>query len=232
MLLIGGKMDFETGKVTDIAQAVPTNCMECILAVLRAARPQAYADLLMKACALAANQDPLHVMSTHMTMKVIPKVLAATLIGGNFATRPVTSLLNEANSVEPSLFMPQRCVEKVNTVKQSELIISNKLMMGVPAAQRTMQKMATARIGANKSADYFISICVNINTFIMATVDKENGPIPILLQLVMELVRMVSSPDWKNWFELTGSRMPNIHIALYGTWNLSGTVKQNFPLTS
>jgi hypothetical protein len=36
------------------------------------------------------------------------KVLAFHMLQGNFATKKVTSLKLEANSVEPSAFLPQR----------------------------------------------------------------------------------------------------------------------------
>ena len=218
LLLIAAEVDFKTGTVSNFAQAVPTKGMECVLEMSRVARPQAYADLLEKACLVASTTDPLSIRSTHMTMKVISKTLASSLISGNFAKTVATDLLNDASSVDPSVFMPQRCAAKVASIRKAELLISNEIMMDVPTAQRNAPKTAVSRIGTNKSVDDFTSLCVNIDTFISATADTTKGPKPLLHLIIMDFIETVNSPQFRNWYESAGSGMPflHLHLALYG----------------
>ena len=234
LFLIAADVDFQSGNVTNFTQATPTKGMECVMEMSGAARPQSYADLLTEACSVAATADPLSIRSIHMTMKVISKTLASNLIAGNFAITEVKDLLHDANSIDPSVFMPQRCPAKVASVKQDELLLMNEITMGVPTAQRDYRpKTAIARIGTNRSVDDFTSLCVNIDTFITATavVDGE-GPAPILHQLMMDFIKTVNSPQWNRWHESAGSRMPYVHLALYGylerIWNLFGEFAVKF----
>jgi len=130
LLYICADVDFELGTISNITEATPSKGMECVLAAPRAARPQYYADLLKKTCIQAATLDPLHIRSRHMTIKVVQKTVASNLLGGNFATEPVSSsFLNEANSIDPSIFMPQRNSTKVDLIKQTELAFCNEVMM-------------------------------------------------------------------------------------------------------
>ena len=216
LLLIAAEVDFKTGTVSNFAQAVPTKGMECVLEMSRVARPQAYADLLEKACLVASTADPLSIRSTQMTMKVISKTLASSLISGNFAKTVATELLNDASSVDPSVFMPQRCAAKVASIRSAELLISNEIMMDVPAAQRNAPKTAVARIGTNKSVDDFTSLCVNIDTFITATADITKGPKPLLHLIMMDFIETINSPQFRNWYDSAKSGMPFLHLALYG----------------
>lgn len=218
LLHICGDVDFDLGTVSNITQATPSKGMECVLAVARAARPQAYSDLLKKTCTQAAMNDPLHIRSTHMTMKVVQKTVASNLLGGNFATEPVsTSFLNEANSIDPSIFMPQRNSGKVDQIKQSELAFCNEVMMDVPDVQKTRPKTVMSRIGVLSTVNDFSSICINIDTIISGTVEEAPGsPKPILRQLMLDFINMVNGPSWKHWMEISGAEMPNVHITLYG----------------
>ena len=56
---------------------------------------------------LAKQQDFTSIQSTQILIRVMSKILASHMIQGNFANEKVTSLKLEANSVEPSAFLPQ-----------------------------------------------------------------------------------------------------------------------------
>ena len=218
LLHICGDVDVENGTITNIAQANPSKGMECVLAVSRSARAQAYADLLNKACITTASLDPCNIRSFMMSFKIIQKTFASNLIAGNFAREPISSSFwNEANSIDPSLYMPQRNMSKIESIKNSELTHSSELMMDVPDAQKTRQKTAMARIGVLNSVDDFLSTCINMDTLISGTVDETpSSPQPILRQFLMDFVKTVKTPGWKRWFEITGSEMPAIQLMLYG----------------
>jgi hypothetical protein len=57
---------------------------------------------------LAKQQDYRHIRSSLVSVRVVSKALASQILQGNFATKKVTSLELEANSVKPSVFLPQR----------------------------------------------------------------------------------------------------------------------------
>jgi len=124
LLHIAADVSFDKGTITNITitQATPSKGMDCVLATPRSARPQAYSNLLKKTCIQTSTNDPLNIRSTQMTLKVVQKTVASNLLGGNFATKPLSSsFLNEANSIDPSIFMPQRNISKIESVKMSEL---------------------------------------------------------------------------------------------------------------
>jgi hypothetical protein len=50
----------------------------------------------------------MNIRSLLVSIRVISKALASQIFQGNVATEKVTSLELEANSVEPSVFLPQR----------------------------------------------------------------------------------------------------------------------------
>jgi hypothetical protein len=52
----------------------------------------------------AKQQDYTNFRLLLVSIRVIPKALVSQIIQGNFATKKVTSLKLEANSVEPSVF--------------------------------------------------------------------------------------------------------------------------------
>jgi hypothetical protein len=57
---------------------------------------------------LAKHQDFTSIGLTQISIWVMSKILLSHMLQGNFATKKVTSLKLEANSVEPSAFLPQR----------------------------------------------------------------------------------------------------------------------------
>jgi hypothetical protein len=57
---------------------------------------------------LAKQQDFTSIRLTQILIWVMLKILASHMLQGNFATEKVTSFEIEANSVEPSAFLPQR----------------------------------------------------------------------------------------------------------------------------
>ncbi len=67
-----------------------------------------FADLVQMTLELAKHQDFASIRSTQNSIQVMSKIHASHMLQGNFATKKVTSLKIEANSVEPSAFFPQR----------------------------------------------------------------------------------------------------------------------------
>ncbi len=82
--------------------------MQVVLNQHHAAQASKFADLVQMTLELARQQDFTSIRSTQILIRVMSKILASHMLQGNFATKKVTSLEIEANSVEPSAFLPQR----------------------------------------------------------------------------------------------------------------------------
>ena len=231
LLYIAGTLDPETGLITGVITSTTSVGMDSVIASARSARPQAYADLLRKACSLAATLWPCNIRSTQMSLKVIQKTVATALLGGNFATQPVTSLYNEVQSVGPMVFMPQTNATQVETVAASEMTFRNELMMEVSETHRTKPKTVIARLGEMKNMESFSSTCVNMDTMISGTISSD-GPVPILRQILLGFVNTVNSPEWKQWYEMVGPQMPDLHLCCFGylesIWNSLATFATDY----
>jgi hypothetical protein len=108
LLLICGNINIESPTVSNILSAPPSKGMQVVLNQPRAAQASQFADLVRMTSELAKQQDYSNFRSPLVSIRVIPKALASQILQGNFATEKVTSLELEANSVEPSVFLPQR----------------------------------------------------------------------------------------------------------------------------
>ena len=111
--------------------------MDCVVASGRSARAQAYSDLIRKACISTKEQSPWDARGTQVSLKIVQKTVAAGLLSGNLATEPLTSFFNEANSVDPSVFLPQTNAVQLAAIQETELRLRNEVMMEVSDVQRT-----------------------------------------------------------------------------------------------
>lgn len=211
---IAGEVDFDLGTVTNVQEAVPSEGMSRVLALPRAARAQSYADLLTTACEIAADHDAFSLRSSQVSLKIIQKVTASNLLSGNFATQVATSVHNESSSVDLSVFLPQVDVLSVTALQQSETNAKTESLMEIADTHRTKQKVGITRIGSLTSMDGISKLCVNIDIVVGATVTN-NGPVPVLRQICLEILRIVHSPKWKTWIEICGSRMQQLHWKVY-----------------
>ncbi len=96
------------------------------------------------------------------------KILASHMFQGNFATKKVTSLKIEANSVEPSPFLPQRNKVLVEQEILSKVKATSENVMYFADSHKTKGKTATACIGTMQSMVDFSSLCINMDRIITA----------------------------------------------------------------
>ena len=101
-------------------------------------------DLIRKACNLAKEQSPWDARSTQVSLKIIQKTVAAGLLSGNLTTEQLTSFYNEANLVDPSVFLPQTNLVQLAPIQETELKLRNEVMMEVSDTQQTKPKTAIA----------------------------------------------------------------------------------------
>jgi hypothetical protein len=96
------------------------------------------------------------------------KILASHMLQGNFATKKVTSFELEANSVEPSAFLPQRNKVLAERELSSKVKATSENLMDFADSHKTKGKTAIARIGTMHSMVDFSSLCINMDTIITA----------------------------------------------------------------
>jgi hypothetical protein len=91
-----------------LSYAKPSLGMEIVLEMTRSACLMGLADLIRKTCAVTKEMDCMNIKSRLCNPSFVNKAACMHILQGNFATEGVTSLNNEANAINPSLFLPQR----------------------------------------------------------------------------------------------------------------------------
>ncbi len=135
------------------------------------------------------------------------------MLQGNFVTEKFTSLKIKANSVEPSAFLPQRNKVLVKQELSDEVKATSENVMDFAASHKTKGKPAIACIGTMQSMVDFSSLCINMDTIITA-ICSNDGPQPILRQILLNFVAIVNNPDWVCWSDNVGL-MPLLHWYCY-----------------
>ncbi len=115
----------------------------------------------------------------------------------------VTSLELEANSIEPSAFLPQKNACLVECEKNNKVKASLKNMMDFSNSHRTKGKTAISCIGTMISMTKFLSLCINMNMIITANCSSNKSQ-PISRQILLNFVAIVNNPDWVRWYESVG----------------------------
>jgi hypothetical protein len=170
-----GDINIKATLVLDIIPAIPLKGMQVVLNQPCTARASQFADLVKMTLELAKQQDFTSIQSTQISIRVMSKILASHMLQGNFATNKVTSLELEANSVEPSAFLPQRNKVLVKRELLSEIKATTENIMDFADPHKTKGRTAIACIGTMQSMMDFSSLCINMDTIITA-ICSNNGP--------------------------------------------------------
>jgi hypothetical protein len=150
---------------------------------------------------------------TQILIRVKLKILASHVLQGNVATEKVTSLEIEANSVEPSAFLPQKNKVLVEQELSNEVKATFENVMDFTDSHKTKGMTAIARIGTMLFMVDFSSLCINMDTIITAICSNDE-PQLIFCQILLNFVPIVNNPDWVRWSENVGL-MPLLHWYCY-----------------
>jgi hypothetical protein len=191
---IHGDINIKVTLVSNITPAVPSKGMQVVLNQPRAALACQFADLVHMTLELANHQEFTSIQSTQILIWVMSKILASHILQKNFATKKVTSLKLEANSVELSAFLPQRNKVLVEQELLSEVKATPKNVIDFTNSHNTKGKTAIACINTMQSMVDFSSLCINMDMIITA-ICSNNGPQPILRQILLNFVAIVNIPD-------------------------------------
>ncbi len=203
LLHIHGNINIEATLVSNIIPAIPSKGMQVVPNQPCPARASQFADLVQITLELAKHQDFTSIRSTQILISIMSEILAPHMLQGIFATKKVTSLKIEADSVEPSAFLPQRNEVLVKQELSSEVKAASENVMDFADSHKTKGKTAIAHIDTMQSMVDFSSLCINMDTIITA-ICPNNGPQPILCQILLNFVAMVNNPDWVCWSDNVG----------------------------
>jgi hypothetical protein len=115
--------------------------------------------------------------------------------------------------VEPSAFLPQQNKVLVKQELLSEVKATSKNVTDFADSHKTKGKTTIACIGSMQAMVDFSSLCINMDTIITA-ICSNDGPQPILRQILLNFVAMVINLDWVRWSDNVGS-MPLLHWYCY-----------------
>jgi hypothetical protein len=203
LLHICGNIDIKATLVLNITPAIPLKGMQVVQNQPHTAQASQFADLVQMTLELAKHQDFTSIQSTQILIQVMSKILASHVLQGNFATKKVTSHKLEANSVEPSAFLPQRNKVLVKQELSSEVKATSENVMDFANSHKTKGKTAIACIGTMQSMEDFSSLCNNMDMIITA-ICSNNRPQPILRQILLNFFAIVNNPDWVRWSDNIG----------------------------
>jgi hypothetical protein len=210
---IRGNIDIESTMVSNISSAPPSKGVQVVLNQLGAAQASQFAGLVRMTLECAKQQDYTNIHLLLVLISVIPKAFASQTLQGNFATEKVTSLELEANSVEPSVVLPQRNKCLIDQELINEMKATSKNFMDFADSRKTIGKTAIARIGTMRNMTDFSSLCINMDTIITAICSNKE-PQPILWQILLKFVSIINYPEWVHWSVSIGA-MPNLHWYCY-----------------
>jgi hypothetical protein len=88
--------------------------MDLVVNQPRAGGAGALSDLLCQSLAIAREEDTFNIRSTAVTLRHVSKSMTAHMLSGNFTTDKAVSLDNEAHTIDPSVFLPQKNPALVN----------------------------------------------------------------------------------------------------------------------
>ena len=208
--LLGGKINFDTCTIDTPVRAIWSKGFKQVLdgpTKTMAARLQ---SLLIKAVNIAQEVD---IMNTYAdtTMEVFQRQLATLMLGGEFSTVPLVSVVGETNSVSFDAFLPQFHGDTLTMeVVEREQRYTNERLMDMKS---TLSKATIARLGRIKSYGDVLAGIKNINNCIRAIIDEQAmvaaGGEPIFFQLADKYLRFYLRGDVRRWTSLNAGTMTN-----------------------
>ncbi len=147
---------------------------------------------------------------------MIGKTIAGHLLQGNFATDRVTTLNNEANSIDISAFLPQQNACMVKQERLKDMISKTKKSMDALDAHKSKAKTSIARIGSMSLVVNFTSLSINMDSIITAiSHHTTDSPPPILCQFLLNFIQITNNTAWACWHNPNPGCVPNLHLYCY-----------------
>ncbi len=140
LLHVCAKINFKESTISDMTFATPSNSMEVVLSHPRTSRPTSLANLICQTLLMTKEQDHLSIRLKYLSIQMASKTLATHMLSGNFATNRVTTLNNDANSINLLAFLPQRNACMVQQMRMHNMISDTEESMNVLDAHKSKAK--------------------------------------------------------------------------------------------
>jgi hypothetical protein len=184
---ICGKLSDVSTSFSNLSYPEPAQGMKIVLNSAQPARATGFSNLIRNTCATAKELDLMNIRSRLISIVFIIKATALHLLQGNLATEGVTSLNNEANSINLSLFLPQQNASMIDRERSNDLTARSENNMDIADAHKSKTNVAITRIGTMVDMTNFSSLCIKSNTIISAIVNS-TGPQPLYCQILLSLL--------------------------------------------
>ncbi len=139
---ICGKINDDPTSFGDLSYPEPSQGMKIVLDSARPACATGFSDLIRNTCTTAKELDLMNIRSRLILIVFINKATALHLLQGNLATDGVTSLNNEANSIDLSLFLPQQNPSMINRERSNNLTARSENNMDIADAHKSKTNVA------------------------------------------------------------------------------------------
>jgi hypothetical protein len=209
LLHICGKINQASTTFSNLSYPTFSMGMEVVLGQPRTSQPSSLSDLLRQTLATAREQDLFSIRSTAISLFHVPKALTGHLLTGNYAIHESDSLNNEAQAVDPSIFLPQRNPTLVNREANKDLHARSKNAMDILDNHKTKTSTSIPRIDTMQDMADFTSLYINSDTISMTMFSPE-GPQPLYRQFLMMFITTVNNRDWVDWFTKNSGNMPKL----------------------
>jgi hypothetical protein len=159
------------------------------------------------------------------------KSAATHFLAGNLAVAEVTTLKNKANSIDLSVFLPQRNASMVNKECTTNLASRSESSMGIADIHKSKTNITIALIGTTVNMLDFSSLCINCNTVISTIVDSDSHQ-SLYRQILLKFVALLNNPDFDNWYAANKGATPHLHWHFIHSLSKSPTFLPSLPWTS
>jgi hypothetical protein len=211
---ICGKISDNSTSFGNLSYPEPSQGMKILLDLACPAHATGFSNLIRNTCTTEKELDLMNIKSRLISIVFINKATALHLLQGNLATDGVTSLNNEANSIDLSLFLPQCNPSLINRERSNDLTACSVNNMDIADAHKSKTNILITRIGIIVDMTDFSSLCINCDTIISAIVDS-SGPQPLYQQILLKFVNLMNNPDFGTWYAANKASMPSLHWHVY-----------------
>jgi hypothetical protein len=211
---ICGKLSNESTSFGNLSYPEPAQGMRTVLDSAQPAHMTGFSNLIRNTCATAKELDMMNIRSRLISIVFINKATALHLLQGNLATEGVTSLINEANSINLSLFLPQQNTSMIDRERSNNLTACSRNNMYIANAHNSKANIAITRIGTMVDMTDFSSLCINCDT-INSRIADSSGPQPLYCQILLKFVNLMNNPNFDAWYAANKGSMPSLHWHVY-----------------
>jgi hypothetical protein len=112
---ICGKLSNVSTSFSNLSYPEPAQGMKIVLNSARPAHATGFSNLIRNTCSTAKELDLMNIRSGLISIVFINKATALHLLQRDLATEGVTLLNNKANSIDLSIFLPQRNASMIDS---------------------------------------------------------------------------------------------------------------------